>query len=293
MNYNQSDPIYKKIFLGNSKKYTLYSDGCYVFSLAHILGIDPILCNDKLKASGCFMADSTDDYCLLDHTKIKLAFPDRIIDVEKVDTYDNVKCLAAIDEYGHCIVKVDYDGSNSTVFDTHFVDFMGNKTLFDSLGGKEKPTSTYPILKGLRIVKLKPITQEETMTDDQKRALDIINKYKISANHGNLEGAANAAVSATVELKNAQEKISGLDDSIQKSAQVINELTLKVKQNEVLTTEWQTKVATAEENLGKMTEDRDAKWTQYKNKNDDYNTLLERTQNPSELIKMFINLFKK
>jgi hypothetical protein len=164
-NYNQSDPIYKNTLLGNSKKYSLYSDGCYVFSLAFILGIDPIECNNILKAADCFSADSTGDKCLLDHTKIAGAFPKLISGVDKVEGYDNQKCIDAIALYGKVIVYVDYDGNPVSAFDTHFVTFIGGKQLFDSLGGKIKPTSTYPLLKGLRIVKLipQPATPPETV----------------------------------------------------------------------------------------------------------------------------------
>jgi hypothetical protein len=155
MNYNQNDPVFKNTKLGFSNKYTLFSDGCYVFCLAYILGIDVIECNEKLKNAGAFMANSEGDVCLLNHTKIASAFPNRIASVAKYDSYDNDAALEAIEKNGKVIVKVDFDGTNSTTMDTHFVTFIGNKTLFDSLGGKEKPTSTYPILRGLRVITLK------------------------------------------------------------------------------------------------------------------------------------------
>ncbi|MBU1110773.1 hypothetical protein KKB83_04095 [Patescibacteria group bacterium] len=177
INYNQNDPIYSKIFLGESKKYTLKSDGCYVFSVAYCLGIDPIECNRRLFVAGAFYADSTGDECLLNHSKIKFAFPGRIEDVVKYNSYNNDVCLGAIEKYGKCIVKVDYDGSNSTAFDTHFVTFIGDGKLFDSLGGKIKPVSTYPILSGLRIILLKPVQEEEDMsniTEEETKILGFI-----------------------------------------------------------------------------------------------------------------------
>lgn len=162
MNYNQSDPIYKQVMLGFSKKYSLFSDGCYVFSLAYMLGVDPVDCNNRLKEVGAFMANSEGDVCLLNHNKIAIAFPDKIASVSKYDSYDNEACLDAIEENGMCIVKVDFDGTNSTTMDTHFLNFIGNKKCFDSLGGKVKPTSTYPILRGLRVVNLKKNVPVET-----------------------------------------------------------------------------------------------------------------------------------
>jgi len=170
MNYNQNDPVYKNTKLGFSNKYTLFSDGCYVFCLAYILGIDVLECNEKLKSAGAFMANSEGDVCLLNHAKIQLAFPNRVVSVAKYDTYDNDACLEAIEKNGACIVKVDYDGSNSTTMDTHFVTFIGNKKLFDSLGGKEKPTSTYPILRGLRVITLK-----DEVTTEMYKGYDLGN----------------------------------------------------------------------------------------------------------------------
>ena len=48
----------------------------------------------------------------------------------------------------------------------------------------------------------------DDMTDDQSRALKIIEEYKIKAKHGNLEGAANAAVSAAKEIGDIKSSLS-------------------------------------------------------------------------------------
>jgi hypothetical protein len=48
----------------------------------------------------------------------------------------------------------------------------------------------------------------DDMTDDQSRALKIIEEYKVKANHGNLEGAANAAVSAAKEIGDIKSSLS-------------------------------------------------------------------------------------
>jgi len=205
--YNQSDPEYKNVMLGVSSKYTLFSDGCYVINLSYILGIDPIACNESLKAVDAFKADNTGDKCLLDHTKIRLAFPDRIEDVEKVDTYDNDKCLDALEKYGKVIIKVDYDGNTASALDTHFVTFIGNKQLFDSLGGKVKPTSTYPILKGMRIVKIKP-PAPVVPTDPDKIKVDLgdLGQMEIGVIKSTIKDLRRDLESAKVKLDGFVEK---------------------------------------------------------------------------------------
>lgn len=249
MNYNQLDPLYKKIMLGFSKKYSLYSDGCYVFSLAHVLGIDPVDCNERMKAVNGFMADSTGDKCLMDHTKIAVAFPDRISEVVKYTTYDNVACLDAIKNYSHCIVQVDYDGSPSTVFDTHFVDFIGNKTLFDSLGGKEKPTSTYPLLKGLRVIKLIPLVVEDNMTDDQKNIL------KFLADNNANEGKVREAFGALADIPKLTKQIDDLTTAQGNLNNQITDLTQKVATIQKSADDWQTQLTTANKTGQKLSAD--------------------------------------
>jgi len=179
MNYNQNDSIYASIMLGFSKKYTLKSSGCYVFSVAHLLGIDPIECHDKLKSVNAFYADETGDVCLLNHAKIVNAFPNQVASVAKYDSYDNDACLEAIAQNGGCIVKVQ-NGSY-----THFVEFLGNKLLFDSLGGKEKPTSTYTNLLGLRVLVIKKNQESNiyegldlTNYDSMKACIDVWKKLQ-------------------------------------------------------------------------------------------------------------------
>lgn len=183
MNYNQNDSVYGSIMLGFSKKYTLKSSGCYVFALAHLLEIDPLICNETLKSANAFMADETGDICLLNHSKIALAFPTKVLSVSKYDSYDNDACLEAITNNGGCIVKVQ-NGSS-----THFVEFIGNKKLFDSLGGIEKPTSTYPTLLGLRVINLKKNVQ----TDSSYKGYDLSNPDSMRV-----------AVDCLVDLQNGQ-----------------------------------------------------------------------------------------
>jgi len=231
MNYNQNDPVFKNIKLGFSNKYTLFSDGCYVFCLAYILGIDVIECNEKLKSAGAFMANSEGDVCLLNHTKIQSAFPGRIVSVAKYDSYDNDAALEAIAQNGKVIVKVDFDGSNSTTMDTHFVTFIGNKTLFDSLGGKEKPTSTYPVLKGLRVITLKDevlgemykgydLSNSDSMKIAVEKLCDIMDgKYITSEEHQRIinELDSKSTEQATQYAKEKQileDKIKALDEAL-------------------------------------------------------------------------------
>lgn len=251
MNYNQLDPIYKKVMLGFSKKYTLYSDGCYVFSLAHRLGIDPIACHETLKAAGAFMKDNTGDVCLLNHAMIAKAFPDRVEGVDKYDKFDRAIFENSLKNYGGCIVKVDYDGTPSTVLDTHFVDFNGETTLFDSLGGKEKPQSTYPILTGMRIIKLKKISEDENMTDQEKQMLEFIRVNQMT--EGQLREGYGYVKEGTVAKLN--KKISDLETSQKSLQEQIDDLDGRFNAYQKTAKQWQSDLKTANETISNISKD--------------------------------------
>jgi hypothetical protein len=90
------------------------------------------------------------------------------------------------------------------------------------------------ILKGI----LKAFNiEEESMTEEQKKVLAIIESYRVEANHGNLEGAVNAAVGAARDLPIKNEQILSLENKIKdlelKIAD-INKILNELKQNYVL-----------------------------------------------------------
>lgn len=223
MNYNQNDSIYSSVMLGFSKKYTLKSSGCYVFALAHLLGLDPIACHNALKNAGAFMADETGDVCLLNHTKIATAFPSRVVSVAKYDSYDNDACLEAIADNGGCIVKVQ-NGSY-----THFVEFIGNKKIFDSLGGIEKPTSTYPTLLGLRVVTIKAVSATE---EYKGYKLDSIPTESLKVMIDAVTDLQKGELVRKAEIDKLQKQIDDLKNSQESLEKIVNELRLSIGEKE-------------------------------------------------------------
>lgn len=130
---------------------------------------------------------------------------------------------------------------------------------------------------------------ETIMTEEQKRILQFLSDQKAT------EGDVRQGISYVKEgaVGKLEEQISVLQKASEKSAETINDLTKKIGDYVKLESKWQTDLNTAKEELGKMEEDRNEKWNQYKKKNDEYNDLLKLTQDPFELIKLFIKLFKK
>lgn len=112
-------------------------------------------------------------------------------------------------------------------------------------------------------------------------------------NHSSLEGAVSAAVGAFYDLGKSQEKINSLEADCQKYQSVINDLTAKLLVEQKANQNCQTQLSTAKEYADTLETQKNDNWMLYKNKNDEYNALLARTQDPIELIRLFIQLFKK
>lgn len=124
----------------------------------------------------------------------------------------------------------------------------------------------YSVMGWLRC-KIKPvIISEPDMTDDQKRALTIIEQFKTETGKGNLEGAAAAAVGAAKDLDGKNAEIGTLNDRVSNLETNINELNSKIielqaviDQNLKSVKQWQTDVATANELAKQATEQLGAK----------------------------------
>ena len=273
---NQLNPKFKNIYLGFSKKYTLYSDGCAIFSLSNRLNLTAVEMNELLKEKDCF-AVYNGEKCIINWSKIPSAFP-KVKKCVRVTAYNNEKVLEIIERDGGCIVCVDYDGNSATTGD-HFVVFKGNKKLEDPLGGKEKPTSTYPLTKGYVDLEIDNGIIESDMTTDEKNALELLESYKINAGHGNLEGAMNALIGATSDLqnKNAQiatlsQKVLELDGITKKLQEQVDILTSEVKSSNEIILDWQQKfksaneqVSNANEQVSAITDDRNKYRRLYEN----------------------------
>lgn len=136
---SQKDPRWANDRINNTK-YTLRTDGCLISCLADIAGITPAEANKRLGFYGALV-----DWNKVGNIGLKL--------VERQDSYDNEKAKATLAAGLFLIVRVDFDGNPRTASDYHFVRFLGNKQMGDPIDGKVKPTSSYRVLNGMRIVK--------------------------------------------------------------------------------------------------------------------------------------------
>lgn len=274
---NQLEANKKSIFLGYSKKYTLYDSGCLVHALARLLKLPVLPVHERLKIFGCFFADATGDVCLLDLSKVPNAYP-QLKYIGKESSWNQDKALAAIKQAGGLIVEVD---SNSIMNGTqqHFVYFRGNGEMEDSLGGVVRPTTYYKNIISMRIFDVLPLP-EPTVSDDQKIFDKIVAFWHSDArvSGGNLEGTVNALIGWAGDMPKLEERILTLEMELKKSQEKSGELSQKLALEQKNGTEWQRQLATATESLGKITEERDncisdkvSSDNRYKNKNDEFN----------------------
>ena|SRR3990167_861627 len=140
---NQRDPRWARQQLGTSNT-TIGSHGCTITCIAMLVGTTPDVVNKELKRVGAFANGN-----LVIWSKVPIAFP-QLTFVKRVNSYNNDDVKANLP----CLVEVDFDGSPVT-FGNHWVVFIGNKRLLDPWTGQNRPTSSYPILKGYSIFKKK------------------------------------------------------------------------------------------------------------------------------------------
>lgn len=144
--YSQRDARWRDIKLGTSNV-TIGGYGCTITCLSMLANLTPDVVNAKMTMSGGYANGN-----LVNWTKIKGIIP--TLELEwRGYTYDNNAVKSAISRYGGCLVEVDFDGTERTD-DRHWVVFKGNQKMWDPWTGTERPTSTYPILRGFSVIKV-------------------------------------------------------------------------------------------------------------------------------------------
>ncbi|PWT73664.1 MAG: hypothetical protein C5B59_12790 [Bacteroidetes bacterium] len=147
--YGQEDPRWADEKTGNATPAdaTLKLDGCAVTAIANLhnaafgTNLTPHDVNQALIANEGFVYDKH-GYALLNWINVPKAFP-KLYFVFKDGIYDNLRTWMWINVYPKLPVIVQVKlGYNS-----HFIIFVGNHLMVDSLDGKLKPTSTYPTLQ--------------------------------------------------------------------------------------------------------------------------------------------------
>lgn len=164
---------------------------------------------------------------------------------------------------------------------------------------------------------LKPKSIINDMTDEQKKVLELLENYKITAGHGNLEGAINTLIGNVTELRNATESIENFKKDIETLKANINslnskysELEAKFIENQKINEKQQKALVTANDKISELdktienlTADKNSWQLRYNNKNDDFNNLSKlfeeykksnpQTETKFNLIQFIISLFKK
>jgi archaellum component FlaC len=131
---SQNDPKWKNEKLGFSNE-TIGNFGCVITCLANLFEITPLQMNEWMKQNGAFVNGNLTYWAKIPGF------------IYRGWSYNNDEVKKAISQYGAVIVEVDFDNNSRTDL-SHYVIFIGNQKLFDVWDGKEKPTSTYSILKG-------------------------------------------------------------------------------------------------------------------------------------------------
>ena len=254
MIYGQRDPRWASQKIGKSSS-TIGLYGCTITAIAMIADLTPDEVNTRLTAVNGYQVD------LILWSKINEAIPCLKFEWRGYQ-YDNAKVKKAIDENGVCLVEVDFDGSIATPRDRHWVLYKGSQRLCDPWTGREAATSKYPRTTGYAVIKVYNKPEESSMTKDETNALKVIKEFKEEAGHGNLEGAANAAVGAVGEksllevtaanLNKEIETLKKLQEDLGKRMTVL-ETELKAKtENEA---DWQKQLSTANKTVSKLEKD--------------------------------------
>lgn len=299
---SQRDSRWKDIKI-NGTTSTIGNYGCTITCLAMLADTTPDVIESKLE----FSVDKV-IWTSINKTDLPIRFPD----MGRAYSYNNEKVKEAIDKNGGCLVEVDFDGVVSTPNDRHWVLFIGNGKAYDPWTGTEILTSKYSILKGYCIINKPKSSIISDMTDDQKKALEILESFKTEFNHGNLEGAMSALIGLAKDIPYKDEQILTLTNKVHELElqvieinKVIEEIKLNYIEKEKEVVKWQKTCATANTNLNEQILkneelDRLAKDNKnlYLQKNNDFNNLNKifeeyKKTHPDEIVKFSIISFIK
>lgn len=137
---------------------------------------------------------------------------------------------------------------------------------------------------------LKPIkTLEDTMTQDEQRALETLKRYKEEANHGNLEGAANSAIGAAKDMPNVVKELDALKTShISLEARVV-ELEANLEESQKTATVYQKEAESANLEKQKLL----VEIGYYKPYKSLYETKLKETVDKYSVLELFKIIFSR
>jgi len=242
-NLSQRDIRWKDVKIGNSTS-TIGNFGCTITALAMLAGTTPDVVNAFLTVVNGFLVDRI-IWKKLNETKLGLYFPD----MGRQYAYNDEAVRRAIQDYGGCLVEVDYDGVVSTTSDRHWVLFIGNHQLIDPWDGKTKPTSSYPIVKGYAIIQTNH-ENDNILTQEEENILKFLKER--NANEGMVREAMDSLTEKAllkVEIQKLNEEITGLKSSHEDLQKQIDDLGLKLVEEQKSQADWQSQVEFANKQL--------------------------------------------
>lgn len=241
-NLSQRDARWKDIKIGNSTS-TIGNFGCTLVCISMLAGTTPDVVNAFLTAVGGFSVDRI-IWSKINETKLGLHFPD----MGRQYVYNDVAVREAIEKNGGCLVEVDFDGVISTPSDRHWVLYIGNHQLIDPWTGTIKPTSSYPLVKGYAIIEKN--NEQDNLTDSEENILQFLREQ--NADEGKVReafGALTDKIALQSQIQTLGEKITDLETSHNDLQKQVDDLSLKLSEEEKSGAYWQSEAITAKKDL--------------------------------------------
>lgn len=239
---SQRDSRWKDIKIGNSTS-SIGNFGCTLTCIAMLSGTTPDVVNAFLTAVGGFLVDRI-IWSKLNETKLGLTFPD----MGRQYVYNDVAVREAIEKNGGCLVEVDYDGVVSTPSDRHWVLYIGNHNLIDPWTGTIKPTSSYPLVKGYAIIEKN--NEQDDLTSSEENILRFLREQ--NADEGKVReafGALTDKIALQAQIQTLGEKILSLETSHNDLQKQVDDLSLKLTEEEKSGAYWHSEAITAKKDL--------------------------------------------
>jgi len=241
-NLSQRDSRWGDITIGKSTS-KISDYGCTICCLASLANTTPDVVNAFLTAVDGFSVDRI-IWAKLNETKLGLTFPEG----GRHYSYNDADVFQAIQNFGGCLVEVDFDGIISTPNDRHWVLYIGDQKLIDPWDGKIKSTSSYPLVKGYAIIQTND--ENDSLSTSEENILKFLRE--VNADEGKVReafGSLTDKIALQGQVQTLQEKITGLEASQIDLQKQIDDLASKLLAEQKSEADWQKTIKTANEQL--------------------------------------------
>jgi len=163
---SQRDPRWKSIVLGKSNT-KIGGYGCTITCVAMLAGLTPDVVNARLNEVGGYAApdNAPTQKNLINWYKVNAAIPELQFQ-SRVRSMDYDAVNGAVNNFGACLVEVDFDGARGNL--RHWVLWVGGGRMYDPWTGTEEDLGKYEPI-GFAI-----IAKEPEMSERQKQILSRI-----------------------------------------------------------------------------------------------------------------------